>query len=83
MTVIQSGLWKLSHCDFVKGALLAIITGILTFFVEQLSSVGWIFDWNKIAISAIVAFLSYLIKNLSTDHEGKLFGTVPLENCRD
>jgi hypothetical protein len=83
MDIIKSGLWKLNHCDFVKGALIAVITGILTFFVEQLSSVGWVLDYKKVMTAAMIAFLSYLVKNLSTDHEGNLFGAVSLEKCKD
>ena len=55
--------------DFMKGLIVAVITAIITFLVDALQS-GSTIDLEllkKIGITALIAMLSYLTKNLLTN----------------
>lgn len=59
--------------DFLKGLIVAIFTALITFFIDSLQS-GVSIDMQllkKAGIAALVALLSYLVKNLFTNSEGK------------
>jgi len=64
----KSKLFGVNLLDFLKGAILSIGTPLLYFLQELLPSLG-LEQWQKIALSA---FIAYLIKQFFTSNEGKL-----------
>jgi uncharacterized membrane protein HdeD (DUF308 family) len=69
----MSRLWTLSTGDFLKGGIVAVISGILTFFVDLINT-GALTDLNVNMIGgvAIACGISYILKNFSTDENGKI-----------
>lgn len=53
--------------DFLRAALIAIITPVLYVIQDSLSKGELIFHWNEILVAAISGFIAYLIKNFFTD----------------
>jgi len=73
----MSQLWKLKSGDFLRGALLAVITAVLTAIIEMLKNKGLILsleDGQQVLQIAVVAFVGYLLKNLGTDENNKILG---------
>jgi hypothetical protein len=71
---MSSNMLWLNTKDFVKGAIVAILTGIGTILTSELQT-GTI-SLKKVGIAALVAFLAYLTKNLLTDHNDKFIGKI-------
>lgn len=67
------GLFRLGWRDLVKGAVVSVLSAVLTIVLDLLNKGGAI-DWKTIGTVAITAFISYLLKNLVTDSNGKLGG---------
>ena len=65
----KSKLYRFNWLDFLKGLILAVGTPLLYFLQEILPTMG-LSEWQKIALSAIVA---YLIKQFFTNQDGKMF----------
>ena len=66
---MKARLFSLNVWDFFKGLILAVITAIITFITNELSA-GSEFNtatFKRIGIAAVIAFLSYLIKNAFTN----------------
>jgi len=55
--------------EWIKGLILAVGTPLLYFLQELLPSTGMA-EWQKIALSALIA---YIIKQFFTNSEGKMF----------
>lgn len=79
----MSEMFKLKSNDFVKGAITALITGLVWSIGSAFNQTGFdIFstDWGAIIGSAINAGIAsgmgYLIKNLGTDSDGKFLGSI-------
>ena len=53
--------------DFLKAALLAIITPVLYVVQDSLAKGELTLHWKEIAIAAVSGFVAYLIKNFFTD----------------
>jgi hypothetical protein len=66
--------FTLNARDFLKGLYLAIITAVLTFFTELYQGGGTIeaIPWKRLALFIVIAFLSYLIKNLVTNSNDEI-----------
>ena len=71
----MTNLFKLGWNDAVKGLVMAVLSGVIT-FVYQASTNDTSFDWNQILQIAITSGLGYLVKNYFTDSEGKLMGKI-------
>lgn len=56
--------WALNALDFLKGALLAVITSVLTVVSSTLENGTLSFDWKLIGTIALSTFVAYLGKNL-------------------
>ena len=69
----MSQILQLTKNDFFKGAVVAVITAPLTMIVTALSN-GNPLDLKSIGIVALIAFCSYILKNLGTDENGKFLG---------
>lgn len=70
----MSKFFTLSTRDLIKGAVVAVLTGIMTFLVEQLKADTAIdlLLLKQVGISGLIAFLAYLIKNLVTNSNDEI-----------
>lgn len=67
------GLFKLDWKDLVKGAVVSVLASVLTIVLDILNA-GTSLDWKVVGTVALTSFVSYLLKNLGTDSNGKLGG---------
>ena len=71
---MKSRFFNLNTKDFIKGLIVAILTGVLTFLNNALISYH-IVDMQLIkqtGIAALIGFLSYIIKNLFTNSKDEI-----------
>ena len=72
---MKSKYLTLRQRDLIKGLVLALITGVITFLTNELQA-GTAIDaalFKRIGMAALIAFLSYLVKNLFTNNRDQLF----------
>ena len=72
---MKSEFLKLNWVDLGKGLLIAFFSALITGLYELLQT-GAVLDWltiKPVLLVAVAAMLSYLIKNLFTNSEGKVF----------
>lgn len=62
-TTTTSGQFSLNARDFLKGALVAVLTPVVTVIIQSLEAGSLKFDWTAIGITALSAFLAYIVKN--------------------
>lgn len=62
-TTTTSGQFSLNMKDFLKGLLLAVLTPVVTVLIQTLQAGSLTFDWKAIGITALSAFLAYMLKN--------------------
>ena len=75
----KAKLFMLNARDFLKGLVVAVITAILTFLVNELQA-GSSVDvdlFKRMGIAAVISFLSYLLKNLFTNSKGEMLTAEP------
>jgi uncharacterized membrane protein YvlD (DUF360 family) len=75
----KAKLFTLGVKDFFKGLALAIITAVITFLANELQ-IGTSVDltlFKRMGIAAVIAFLSYLVKNLLTNSKDELLTPEP------
>jgi hypothetical protein len=75
----KAKLFMLNARDFFKGLVLAVITAIITFLANELQ-IGSSVDLSllkRMGIAAVIAFLSYLVKNLLTNSKGDILTPEP------
>lgn len=65
---------RLHIYDVVKAAFIAAVTAPLETIIEYLDKgeLPYGLDWKRIGVTALVAFLAYIIKQLLTNKEGKI-----------
>jgi hypothetical protein len=68
----MSKLFSLNKEDFFKGGLMFVGSSVITAVITAINA-GSI-DFKEVGRIAFVATLTYLLKNLSTDENGKVFG---------
>ena len=73
---INSPLFKLYSNDYVKGFVLAIIGGVITFLYSSIQSGGLNFDWNEIIKIAVISGIGYLAKNFFSNKDGQVLGVI-------
>ena len=66
-------LFELTKNDFVKGLIVAIITAPLTVIIQALEG-GNEINFKTVGTVALIAFCSYIVKNLGTDEQGRFIG---------
>jgi len=66
---------NLNKLDFIKGAVTAAITAVLTFVYSCFESGVFNLDYVLIGKIAALAFVSYLVKNVFTNSNGKPLST--------
>lgn len=64
---MKSSLFTLNKSDFVKGLVIAVLTGIITAAYTSVQDGSFKFDWKAISITAISAAFAYITKNLLTN----------------
>lgn len=64
MTTTTSGQFSLNARDFFKGLLIAVLTPVITVIIQSLEAGNLKFDWTAIGVTALSAFLAYIVKNL-------------------
>lgn len=63
---------KEQNIDFLKGALLAVLTSVITSILQMISLVPPVVDWKAILMIALSTFLAYILKQFSTNNDGEL-----------
>jgi uncharacterized membrane protein len=66
---MKAKLFSLNTKDFFKGLIVAVLTAIGTFLVNELQA-GSVIDLTllkRIGIAALIAFIAYIVKNLLTN----------------
>ena len=68
---MRSGFLKLHLWDFIKGLIVAILTGIMTFLSTYLQTGTEVNEnlWAKVGIAGLISLLAYLLKNLFTNNK--------------
>ena len=59
--------------DWLKGLLMAVLSAVLMVVIELLKTNHPI-DWAAVGITAMIAALSYILKQLGTDGNGMVLG---------
>jgi putative exporter of polyketide antibiotics len=69
----QSTLFTLNTSDFIKGLLMAVLSTVITIVYQTVEAGSLVFDWTAIGTMALTSALAYIMKNLFTNSQGKLF----------
>jgi hypothetical protein len=76
---MRSNFLNLNLRDFFKGLVLAVITAVVAFLYEKLLA-GVPLDLTllkAVGMTALAAFLAYLLKNLFTNSQGEILTPEP------
>lgn len=68
-TTTTPGLFNVNLRDFLRGALIAVLSAPVTIITQSLDAGSLKFDWKTIGIVCLSAFISYVVKNLLTPAE--------------
>ena len=74
-----SQLGRLNARDFALGLIVAVLTGVITFLAQTINAPAFdyaTFDWAQLVGIALSAGIAYLSKNLLSDDEGKVLGSL-------
>jgi hypothetical protein len=76
---LQNGIFKLAWADLARGAVLAVLTAVLTSLQQAISEgnidpAAW--NWRTIGGVALAALVGYLLKNLLSDNDGRFAGKI-------
>lgn len=52
--------------DILKGLLVAVLTPVFTIVITSLQAGSLVFNWTAIGITALIAGMSYILKNFLT-----------------
>ena len=69
---MNSKLLSLNLKDFTKGLFLVVLTAVITFIYQTLDAGSLTFDWVMIGKTALIAGLSYILKQLTTNSSGEI-----------
>jgi hypothetical protein len=75
----MSEILKLNMRDLLKGCVTAILAGVITYLYDAVQAGGLQFTMTtlqNIGTVALIAGLGYLVKNLFTSSDGKIFGVL-------
>jgi hypothetical protein len=61
--IVTSKQFSLKLRDFLKGALMAVLVPCLLIVQQSLDKGEFTFNWKAIGMTAVGAFISYLLKN--------------------
>ena len=71
----MSELFQLNVRDSLKGLVMAVLGAVVGLLLQLLQN-GTAIEWKSVAVAALVAALSYILKQLGTDSDGKFAGKV-------
>ena len=71
---IMSKLFSLEKNDFIKGGVMFIGSAVVAALIEMLQN--GTFDIKTVGNIALVSFLTYILKQISTDENGKIGGVL-------
>lgn len=71
----MSKIFEISLSDFVKGSFIFVASAVLTTCIAMLQGQQTI-DLKQVCLTAAIAFMSYLLKQLGTDENGKFIGKI-------
>jgi len=66
---------NLNSSDFIKGLIMAVLSTVITVVYQTVEAGSLVFDWKAIGTMALTSALAYIMKNLFTNSNGKLFAT--------
>ena len=72
MKNIQSKLGTLNIYDFLKGLLVAVLSGVVAVILPMISSGNFDIDWKLVSGVAISSALGYLSLKLGTNSNGDI-----------
>ena len=75
----MSGMFTLNSKDFLKGLIVAVMAAVFATLAQWLNAPGFeftSFNWGELLKIAIAAGTSYLGKNLFSDSDGKVLGSI-------
>jgi hypothetical protein len=72
---MKSKFLTLNLSDFWKGLIVAVFTSVLTVVYQSISAGNLVFDFKIVGSTAILAASGYLIKQLTTNSDGKPLST--------
>lgn len=67
--IISSGFFNLNYRDFLKGALVSVLSTILPIILDTFNAGSFTLDWKNIGTVAAATFIGYLIKQLLGGNE--------------
>jgi hypothetical protein len=73
----MSNFLALNSKDLWKGLLVAVLAPVVTTIANAMNVPGFdfaSFDWKSVIAIGVSAGLAYLLKNLSQDNQGNVFG---------
>lgn len=76
---MNSGIFKLNIRDVVKGLVVAVLTPVFAALLHAMSVPGFdfmVYDWQSLGMLGLSAGAAYLLKNLFSDDQGKVFGAI-------
>lgn len=71
---MKSGILTLTSLDFIKGLIIAVIGALVGLIYPILLSQSWIFDFTAIWHTAVLAAVTYLLKQLGTTNDERFLG---------
>ncbi|MFA6982120.1 MAG: hypothetical protein WC243_03810 [Patescibacteria group bacterium] len=71
----NSKLWFVNHQDIIKAGVMFVLSSVLTVIYTALTNKMGI-DWASVGNVAILSTVTYLLKQLGTDTQGKFLGKV-------
>ena len=72
----MSDMFSLQTRDFIKGLIVFVFGAVLTVILQMLQSGFSNIDYKQIILIATTSAISYLLKNLFSDNQGKFLGRV-------
>lgn len=73
----NSKLWILNHKDWIKAGVMLVGSSVLGLIINALQN-GTHINWGTVGTTALVTFLTYIMKNLSSNESGMPLGTQAL-----
>ena len=76
---MKAKLFSIHFRDITKGIILAVITAVITFAINELQS-GSAVDINllkRMGVTALISFLSYILKNFLTNSKDEFVTPEP------
>ncbi len=75
----MSSFGKLNFSDLGKGLVVAVLGAVFSVLAQGLNAPGFdfaTFDWGEVLKLAISTAFAYLVKNVLSDENGKVFGKI-------